>query len=413
MRALRWFTLGMLAGAMLGLVLWASIYVSPWRQTLYLRVDPKMVAVKEKLAQINRQLSENEANLAAGGFAADSLARKQAEQERLWKEHKSWRLRLGQLATAHAKTTPDSFIAWTQSLAVIALPGALIISLGAGLLALFLVLRMQEKQPTIKPVPRRALDPEAKGEALDQFQEAVRRIADIQARSPVRQKARQVAATHQPTLQASEPPTEPVIPVQPLAVQSAHMPPITAQPVSAQSVPAQPILARPQPGHPPLNHPLAPIETAPAPALNTSDTTYLDVLSGWDDKEQKAQDSLPENLKEALKPAWSNPEAVLPQANPELLAMQDEDAAEALHADPYAIDLNGANSDGATDPAWESGMGRMPETTEFEKFDRKKEEVFKLTRKGLTSSEISRRVQLSQDQVELIIRMRRERGGLV
>jgi DNA-binding CsgD family transcriptional regulator len=36
--------------------------------------------------------------------------------------------------------------------------------------------------------------------------------------------------------------------------------------------------------------------------------------------------------------------------------------------------------------------------------------VLKLARKGMTSSEISRRMRISQDQVEFIIRLRREKG---
>ena len=49
--------------------------------------------------------------------------------------------------------------------------------------------------------------------------------------------------------------------------------------------------------------------------------------------------------------------------------------------------------------------GVMPPTTEIERVERRKEEVLKLARKGVTSSEISRRLRLSQDQVEFIIRL--------
>ena len=54
--------------------------------------------------------------------------------------------------------------------------------------------------------------------------------------------------------------------------------------------------------------------------------------------------------------------------------------------------------------------GAMPPTTEVERVERRKEEVLKLARKGMTSSEISRRLRISQDQVEFIIRLRREKG---
>ncbi len=52
----------------------------------------------------------------------------------------------------------------------------------------------------------------------------------------------------------------------------------------------------------------------------------------------------------------------------------------------------------------------MPPTTEVELVERRKGEVLKLARKGLTSSEISKRMRISQDQVEFIIRLRREKG---
>jgi len=61
-------------------------------------------------------------------------------------------------------------------------------------------------------------------------------------------------------------------------------------------------------------------------------------------------------------------------------------------------------------PPDESLRGVMPPTTEIERVERRKEEVLKLARKGVTSSEISRRLRLSQDQVEFIIRLRREKG---
>ncbi len=47
---------------------------------------------------------------------------------------------------------------------------------------------------------------------------------------------------------------------------------------------------------------------------------------------------------------------------------------------------------------------------EYADEDEKKAEVYKLARRGLTSSEISRRLRMSQDQVEMLIRLRREKG---
>lgn len=70
--------------------------------------------------------------------------------------------------------------------------------------------------------------------------------------------------------------------------------------------------------------------------------------------------------------------------------------------------LSMEDEDGETDG--EESLGVMPPTTEVELVERRKSEVLKLARKGLTSSEISRRLRLSQDQVEFIIRLRREKG---
>ena len=75
------------------------------------------------------------------------------------------------------------------------------------------------------------------------------------------------------------------------------------------------------------------------------------------------------------------------------LSMEDEDAADAGKADEG-----------------EETLGVMPPTTEVERVERRKDEVLKLARKGMTSSEISRRMRISQDQVEFIIRLRREKG---
>jgi hypothetical protein len=84
-------------------------------------------------------------------------------------------------------------------------------------------------------------------------------------------------------------------------------------------------------------------------------------------------------------PGWGESPDTAPSGG---LSMEDEDAP------------------GNTDAT----LGVMPPTTEVERVERRKEEVLKLARKGMTSSEISRRLRISQDQVEVIIRMRREKG---
>ncbi len=73
---------------------------------------------------------------------------------------------------------------------------------------------------------------------------------------------------------------------------------------------------------------------------------------------------------------------------------------------PGGLSMEDEDAPGNTDAT----LGVMPPTTEVERVERRKEEVLKLARKGMTSSEISRRLRISQDQVEVIIRMRREKG---
>lgn len=50
--------------------------------------------------------------------------------------------------------------------------------------------------------------------------------------------------------------------------------------------------------------------------------------------------------------------------------------------------------------------------SDFEREEQQKAEVIKLARRGFTSSEISRRLRLSQDQVEILIRLKREKGSV-
>ncbi len=50
------------------------------------------------------------------------------------------------------------------------------------------------------------------------------------------------------------------------------------------------------------------------------------------------------------------------------------------------------------------------EENEFDRAENRKKDVLRLARKGITSSEISRRLRMSQDQVEMIIRLKRDKG---
>lgn len=404
-RHLRVFFIGALAGAILGLTLMAGLYASPWRNPLYLKADPKVLAVREKLGAYQEHLAANDGLIAMG--VSDSLEAKQAAQNKAWQEYKVWRQRYGQMARTHEGTTPKGFLAWSQSLLMYALPIELFFSLGAGLLALLFWMRTP---PSPRPMAMRnpkAREPiGATAPALDQFQEAVRRIADIQAQSPVRQKR----AVSVPKVEARPEPRErPADLLNPALLDSLATdlsgPQVlpTASPRKSQGPVASPMTSplaasdyRMPSETPPAPRAPEPVYSNPSPGLKPEDTTYLDVLSGWDDV-------APETALEKV--ASHVPLPPLPRQEPvkSSLTMQDEEegenglmASDAVNEDPYALST--------------TGYGQMPATTEFEKVERQKDEVVKLARRGLTSSEISRRLKISQDQVELIIRLRRQRG---
>lgn len=121
--------------------------------------------------------------------------------------------------------------------------------------------------------------------------------------------------------------------------------------------------------------PLSGFGTQPAPDGN-KDTRYVHIGPTWGG---------PLDLSGAP-PSGNPPPPAAGSAGGPGLAMEDEDSE---NPETYGV---------------------MPPTTEVERVERRKDEVLKLARKGVTSSEISRRLRISQDQVEFIIRLRREKG---
>ncbi len=137
----------------------------------------------------------------------------------------------------------------------------------------------------------------------------------------------------------------------------------------------------PSPG--PTTRPVEPLfqepETAPTepPRVGKVDLEFLEDLS--------AAPPVPPPDPDAV---WTVP----------ALSMEDEGA--------HALSAPRTDAETTDDPP----LGKMPETTEFEQLERQREEVLRYARKGMTPSEIARRLRMGQDQVDLIIRIRRERG---
>ncbi len=413
-RHLRVFLIGALAGAIVGLTLLAGLYASPWRNPLYLKADPKVLAVREKLDAYQEHLAANEGRIALG--IGDSLAVKQAAQNKTWQEYKVWRQRYGEMAHIHVRTSRQGFLAWSQSLLMYALPLELFFTLGAGLLALLFWMKVPTTPRTMPMRNPKARELAANAPALDQFQEAVRRIADIQAQSPVRQKRAVASSKFEARPEPRPMPADLLNPalldslaaelsgpqVLPMSSPRQNQGPVTSPMTSSLSSGAnRPLPAKPSVPQSILQPPLPPELAQPLskPGLNPEDTTYLDVLSGWDDVAPET--ALESVAHQAYLPPM--PPTARQEPTPSALTMQDEE--EGI-PDLMAQDLGGEDPYAAS----ATGYGQMPATTEFEKVERQKDEVVKLARRGLTSSEISRRLKISQDQVELIIRLRRQRG---
>lgn len=331
MRYAKPISLGALLGLFLALAALAGAYLSPWRQALYFSGDPELADLRSKLEGYQEWLSFADSRIALRGPEADSL---RAEQASVWRDYKSWRTRMGELARAHSRPSGEGFLRWAWSLRFRAGPavlGCLLLSAGwAGWRA-----RNRYRPGRIRPgkaprTPSAGAESGAHARAVSEFEAAVKQVARI-ARQEAKPEPRPAAGN--------------------------------------------PVIAFPDgTGTPPAREPETERFEIP-PAADASrgedgrETRFLHIGAGWD-----AADSAPAD---AFRPAPG-------------LSMEDEDSQPQGNA--------------------QVTPGAMPPTTEVERVERRKDEVLKLARKGMTSSEISRRMRISQDQVEFIIRLRREKG---
>lgn len=391
MKVIQPFFLGGGIGLVLVLGLAAAFFLSPLRKGLYLDWDPEISGLRDRLHAVREQAVAAElgiaaASVAATGFAAlppksvDSLKRVQSGA---WKEYRHWRARLGELSRRHDRATPAGFAHWTWSLRLFTLPALALLSLVPALLLAWRGARRASLPKVPKPPKPRAPKPGAprdKGgsEALSTFQSAVKQVARISAASEARPDDRPPARTEAAAQRKTE-----YLPEVPRNT------PVTP-PAGAPGRPEGEILpAEPSPyeigseaGFREPGTDSIPLQQIGPARPEGIDTQIIQLgPEGWGD----IRHSPPEP------PAPARPAAR------EALSMEDEDAEDAEEAASSGIE--------------EPPTGTfMPPTTEVERVERRKAEVLKLARKGLTSSEISRRMRISQDQVDFIIRMRREKG---
>lgn len=404
MKVIQPFFLGGAGGLALALAIAIGLFLSPLRKSLYLDLDPEISDLRSRMDRIQERLLADEMGIAeaaaSGGQPADSL---KAAQAGSWKEYRHWRNRVGDISRAHDRATPAGFASWAYSLRGWFFPAAALLALLPGLLlAVRAARRPRGTRPSRNPVP--AATAEAK--AFSSFQSAVQQVARIAAaenpahapepsapdRSPASRKPTAAAPRskgREPAgrLEAVEKETEylPEVPKRIAVVPPPVEPPSqrevaeAADPIDSPYQDASPyevgpgnVFREPETAEIPMTDP-------PTPSGRPAglETQILNLGPGWG---------------ESHRPPMDEGAGASRAGNPPGLSMQDEDVAE---------------PEDSEEPP--SGAF-MPPTTEVERVERRKAEVLKLARKGLTSSEISRRMRISQDQVEFIIRMRREKG---
>ncbi|HLP42555.1 MAG TPA: hypothetical protein VK465_13685 [Fibrobacteria bacterium] len=373
MKVLKSFLLGAAAGLVLAVALALGAYVSPLREMLYLDSDPEIAGLRERLDDIRERLAQDDLDIAAapaGDPSADSL---KAAQAGALKEYRHRRNRMGELSRLHDKPSPAGFAPWALSLRDRLLPGAGILILLSALLSTAMGARRARGRPA-----RVARSVSAQAEALVSFENAVKQVALL----------------------------SPAAPASPRAGRAKSGSALPEVPAPADLVVDAPVV-------PSVLSPFASVANADSREPGNSEFLLANTAEG----------AFPGSASSAwpagrgaqpidLGLGWGAPAQPVREAAPGLgLSMEDEEGTE-------------ADGEGASDPAGPFPPGPlaeaqpngpaqnqfMPPTTEVERVERRKDEVLKLARKGLTSSEISRRMRISQDQVEFIIRMRREKG---
>lgn len=382
MKVIKPFFLGILGGLALALALVAGLYFSPLREAAYVSADPEMASIRTKLARYQEWLSQTDLRLAQDGDRiSDSL---RTAQTKAWRDYKGWRTRLGELARAHKDPTAAGLWPWAYSLRFWILPIAALFALIPGTAAAWRAWYRFRPGRRPKPAPN-----SARAQALSSFEDAVKKVARIskadRAEStstpvppPMPRKPGNLPTPEKPRREEprrdeprrDEPPTEYLNAYGALGTGRVHE---DSKPGNTREPETKPLPL------PDFNSP---------PPDGGRDTRYMHIGPTWGE---------PLDLSGAAPPGKPPLSAAGPSGG-RGLAMEDEDSG---IADAQA---------GESGESGEETLGVMPPTTEVERVERRKDEVLKLARKGMTSSEISRRLRISQDQVEFIIRLRREKG---
>lgn len=397
MKVIKPFFLGMLGGLALGLALLVGVYFTPLRQDLYFAADSELADVRLKLGQYQEWLAQTDLRLAqAQAYPAisgsDSL---RIAQTKAWRDYKAWRNRLAELARIHEKPTAEGFWPWTYSLAFWILPIAGILALLPGVVFALRVL-YRSRASKVKAPPKTA-----RAQALAHFEDAIKKVARISEheRGPVPPRI-YPEPQEDPRRAAARAPKEPATEYlsqdqDAIAGGSGTVVGFSAR-KDANSDPdpfPDPVPVIEEPRNPvPAPHAFQKPPTAPPRLAEARDpgreTAFFQLGVPWGDPAGERIGN--------PAPPGNSPPGAQPIRKSSGLSMEDEDGRRAASED--------GNPDG------EDTLGVMPPTTEVERVERRKEEVLKLARKGMTSSEISRRMRISQDQVDFIIRLRREKG---
>lgn len=405
MKVIQPFFLGGAGGLALALAIAMAFYLSPLRKSIYLDTDPEISDLRLRMDRIQERLLADEmgiAEAAAANQPADSLKTAQAGS---WKEYRHWRNRMGDISRAHDRATPAGFVSWAYSVRLWFFPAAVLLALAPGLLlSVRASRRPRGRQPTRSPAP--SVTAEAK--AMSSFQSAVQQVARIAAtenpahvpeltepppeRGP---SSRKVAAS------ASKPQSrEPASRLEALEKETEYLPEVPKRiAVAPAPVEPPPRVEFDEAAVPPVSpyQDPSPYDVGPGNVFREPETTEIPMTdpetpSGRPAGLETQILNLGPGWGESHRPPMDEGSGATRSGNPTGLSMQDEDGGE------------------SEDPEEPPSGAFMPPTTEVERVERRKAEVLKLARKGLTSSEISRRMRISQDQVEFIIRMRREKG---
>jgi hypothetical protein len=405
MKVIKPFFLGVLGGLALAFALLVGTYFTSLRNDLYFALDPEMADVRVKLGQFQDWLAQADLRIAESGSLAggapDSLRN---AQTKAWRDYKAWRTRLGELARAHEKPTAEGFWPWTYSLRYWFPPLAGILALLPGL---FFGIRARRR---FRPGRVKAPQRNARAQALANFEDAIKKVARISETgrdafppSPPSPPFPPSSPTS-PTLAYQGEPTPLETDYQRAMSRGYSEPPaarlsdslektqvpetraIEASQLDPDNVPI-PLAVEPLGQEPPKPQVLRDPEARDA----GRETAFFQAGVPWG---EPAGERIGNPQPSVAPPGGTTPGPGKGAEGFRGLSMEDEDAPQAA----------------ASPEDEEEGYGVMPPTTEVERIERRKDEVLKLARKGMTSSEISRRMRISQDQVEFIIRLRREKG---